>query len=50
MEIVKYATFEYNEDGGRLVIKAKDGQENILKQAMGILIDELSSEIGGMAI
>jgi hypothetical protein len=50
LEIVKYATFEYNEDGGRLVIKAKDGQENILKQAMGILIDELSSEIGGMAI
>lgn len=50
LEIVEYATFEYDENGGKLFIKAIDGEDHILKDVMGILMDELASEIGGIAI
>lgn len=48
LKVVKYITFEYNENGGRLYIKAKEGQENVLKQTMNVLIEEFSSEINKM--
>lgn len=48
--VVKYITFEYDENGGRLYIKATEGKENILKQAIGILVEEFSSEITGISI
>lgn len=50
LRAVKYITFEYSNDGGRLYIKAKDGKENILKQAMKVMVKELESEINDMAI
>lgn len=50
LKIVKYITFDYDENGGRLYIKAKKGQENVLKQAMDVLIDEFSSEISKVSI
>lgn len=50
IRVVKYITFEYNNDGGRLYIKAKEGKENILKQAMKVMVEELESEINDMVI
>ncbi|MBL1281208.1 MAG: hypothetical protein COA33_013095 [Fluviicola sp.] len=49
-KIVKYITFDYDENGGRLYIKAKKGQENVLKQAVDVLLEEFESEIGQMPI
>ncbi len=49
-EIVDYATFEYDNDGGKLYIKAKEGQENILKQAMNKMIEQLAGNISGMIL
>lgn len=48
--VVKYMTFDYDENGGRLYIKAIEGKENILKQAIGVLVEEFSSEITGISI
>lgn len=50
LEIVDYATFEYGAEGGRLLIKAKNGQENVLNQAMGIFMSEMADKIGAIAI
>ncbi|MCH2228924.1 MAG: hypothetical protein MK105_01175 [Crocinitomicaceae bacterium] len=50
LKVVKYMTFEYDENGGRLYIKAKKGQENVLKQTMEVIIKEFSSEINNMGI
>jgi len=50
IRVVKYITFEYSNDGGRIYIKAKEGKENILKQAMKVMVKELESEINDMAI
>jgi hypothetical protein len=50
LRVVKYITFDYDENGGRLYIKAKEGKENILKQAIGVLVEEFSSEITGISI
>jgi len=50
LKVVKYITFEYNENGGRLYIKAKEGKENVLKQAMEVLIEEFSSEINKVSL
>tara|TARA_R110002072_G_scaffold303077_1_gene492905 strand:- start:26115 stop:27575 length:1461 start_codon:yes stop_codon:yes gene_type:complete len=49
-KIVKYITFDYDENGGRLYIKAKKGQENVLKQAMDVLIEEFETEVSKMSI
>jgi len=50
IEIVNYATFEYDENGGKLYVKAKKGQENVLKQVMDVLIEELSDQLGGVVL
>lgn len=50
LEIVDYATFSYGNDGGKLLIKAKGADENILKQAMDLVLDNLMDNIAGMAI
>jgi len=50
IRVIKYITFEYNNDGGRIYIKAKEGKENILKQAMKVMVKELESEINNIAI
>ena len=50
IRVIKYITFEYDNDGGRIYIKAKEGKENILKQAMDVLVEELAAEINTMAI
>jgi len=50
IRVIKYITFEYNNEGGRIYIKAKEGKENILKQAMKVMVKELESEINNIAI
>lgn len=48
LTLVKYATFEYDENGGRLTIKAKKGKENMLKQAVELLIKEVEGNMAGL--
>lgn len=50
VRVIKYITFEYNNDGGTMVIKAKEGQENILKQGLDVVLEELMMQIGNMAV
>lgn len=50
IELVKYATFEYDANGGSIVLKAKDGKENVLKQAIQKIIKELEGKMSGMTI
>lgn len=50
VRIIKYITVDYNNDGGRIYIKARDGKENILEQAVKEIMSQLTNEIGGMAI
>ena len=50
IRVIKYITFEYSNDGGRIYVKAKEGKENILKQAMKVMVKELESEINNMVI
>lgn len=50
VEIVDYATFTYGNEGGLLYIKAKNGKENILKQAMDVVLEQLMSNIANIAI
>lgn len=46
LELVKYITFEYDENGGRLYIKAKEGKENMLKQALSFAMKEFQRNLG----
>lgn len=48
--LIKYVTFEMDENGAKLYIKAKNGKENMLKQAVDVMVKELSGKIGNMAI
>ncbi len=50
LRAVKYITFDYTNDGGILYIKARKGQENILKQAMEVVIEEFSEDLKSMQI
>ena len=48
--LIKYVTFEMDENGSKIIIKAKNGKENVLKQAMDVVVKELSGKIGNMTI
>lgn len=50
VEIVDYATLSYGNEGGRIYIKAKKGKENILKQAMDVVLSELTENISNISI
>lgn len=50
LRVIKYVTIDYNNDGGKVYVKAKKGQENILKQALDVVLEELISEIGNISI
>lgn len=47
---IKYITVEYNNEGGRVYIKARKGQENILEQMMKELLSAMTDEIGNISI
>lgn len=48
--LIKYVTFEMDENGSKIYLKAKEGKENVLKQVMDVLVKELSGKIGNMVI
>lgn len=50
INIVKFVSFEGDNEMARIVIKAKDGKGNILKQSVQFLLKELETSISGLAI
>ena len=48
INVIKYINFEMDENGGRIIIKAKQGKENILKQSMVFFLKEFESQIGAI--
>jgi hypothetical protein len=46
LKVAKFISFEYNNDGGKLIITAKDGKENVLKQALTEVMKEVSGNMG----
>ncbi len=50
LNVAKFISFEYSNDGGKLIIIAKDGKENILKQAMTEAMTELSGKMGNLGV
>lgn len=48
--LIKYVTFEMDEHGSKLLIQAKNGKENVLKQIVDLLVIELSQKINKMAV
>jgi hypothetical protein len=48
--LIKYIRFEMDNDGSMLLIKAKKGNENMLKQAIDLMFKELEGKISGFSI
>lgn len=46
LKVAKFISFEYNNEGGKLIITAKDGKENVLKQALTEAMKEFSGNMG----
>jgi len=46
LKVAKFISFEYSNDGGKLIITAKDGKENVLKQALTEIMKEFSGKMG----
>jgi len=49
LEVAKFVSFEYNNEGGKLVITAIDGNENILKQTLEAAVSDISELMGGVS-
>jgi len=50
LELVKYISFEFDEDGGEIIVKAKDPNVNVLKQAVDFYLNEFADQIGAMSL
>lgn len=48
INIIKTVSFTYGNEGGKIIITAKDGQENILKQSVNYMLSTLESDIASM--
>ena len=48
LNVIKYVTFEMDENGATIRIQARDGKENILKQAAELMVKELEMKISGL--
>lgn len=48
--LLKYATFEMDNNGSKLYLKAKDDKENVMKQVVNLLVEELTDKISGISI
>jgi alkylation response protein AidB-like acyl-CoA dehydrogenase len=48
--LIKNITFEMDNAGSRLVITAKDGSENMLKQSVDLMVEELADKIGALTL
>lgn len=47
---IDYVTFEYNNDGGKIYVKAKNGQENVLEQVVREMMSAMTADISRMSI
>ena len=50
IHLLKYATFEMDNSGSRLYLKAKDDEENVMKQMVKLLYEELEDKIKGLTL
>jgi hypothetical protein len=50
IHLVKYATFEMDNSGSRLYLKARDDNKNAMKQIVQLLYEELADEIAGISL
>jgi hypothetical protein len=48
LNVIKYVTFEMDDKGATIRIQARDGKENILKQAAELMVKELEMKISGL--
>jgi hypothetical protein len=48
LQLAKYITLEADENGAKICIKAKNGQENALKQSASFLLHEFEEKINGI--
>lgn len=48
--LLKYATFEMDNSGSKLYLKAKDDNQNVMKQVVNVLVEELADKIAGISI
>ncbi len=46
IRVAKFISFEYDNNGGKLIITARNGKENVLKQALNEVVKELSGKMG----
>lgn len=46
LKVAKFISFEFDNDGGKIVVTAKDGQENVLKQALTEVMKDVSGNMG----
>lgn len=50
LRAIRYVTMDYNNDGGRIYIKAKEGKENVLEQMVNEVVSAMTDEISNLAI
>lgn len=50
LELVKYMNLTFDKDGGEILIRAKKGNQNILKQCVDKMLKEFESEMGNLAM
>lgn len=50
LKVIKYVTFEMDENGATIRVQARNGKENILKQATEIMVEELKMKISGLTL
>lgn len=46
LRVAKFIYFQFDSEGGKIVITAKDGQENVLKQALTEVMKDISGNMG----
>jgi hypothetical protein len=47
---IEYVTFEYTNEGGKIYVKARNGQENVLEQVIRELMSAMTDDISRMSI
>ncbi|MEN9401276.1 MAG: hypothetical protein RL632_2379 [Bacteroidota bacterium] len=50
LTVIKYVTFEMDDNGATIRIQARDGKENILKQAAELMVKEFEMKISGLTL
>jgi hypothetical protein len=48
--LIKYATYEMDNSGSKLILKAKENDSNVMKQVVDVLVKELADKIKAMNI